>query len=66
MPTSPHERLVKKTFELPENAAGELQLKLGSVPADVETRLRQATLDELTRSGTRVLTAATLDEVFAA
>jgi hypothetical protein len=36
------------------------------VPADVEARLRQASLDELTRWGTRVLTAATLDDVFAA
>jgi predicted transposase/invertase (TIGR01784 family) len=44
----------------------QLQLKLGSVPADVEARLRQASLDELTRWGTRVLTAATLDDVFAA
>jgi hypothetical protein len=43
----------------------QLQLKFGSVPGDVEARLRQASLDELTRWGTRVLTAATLDDVFA-
>jgi predicted transposase/invertase (TIGR01784 family) len=41
----------------------QLQLKFGSLPGDVEARLRQASLDELTRWGTRVLTAATLDEV---
>jgi predicted transposase/invertase (TIGR01784 family) len=41
MPTSPHDRLFKKTFELPENAAGELQAVL---PAPLVAAIDWSTL----------------------
>jgi predicted transposase/invertase (TIGR01784 family) len=41
MPTSPHDRLVKKTFEQPENAAGELQAVL---PAPLVAAIDWSTL----------------------
>lgn len=43
----------------------QLKLKFAPLPSEVEERLKGASLDELARWGARVLTATTLDEVFA-
>lgn len=42
----------------------QLQLKFGALPDDVRERIAAASIDELDRWAERVLTAATLDELF--
>lgn len=43
-----------------------LRLRFGAVPAEVEARVTTANTETLLRWSERILTAATLDEVFAA